>query len=210
MSRDAHEMAKKWASHNEGRFIPIGLTGKIRRAKASGCGRNTSYDGDRFISYRTPIASYFTNPKIDRRYVLITNERFSRTTDDHMKQVRYAAKVPVFTVPYLAQDYESMVKNADFLVVEARIFANDAKVKWKADWGMYADGNWQKELTRLYNEAVDYVLAAGVVYSMRWSLNDTIEDVKAFRKLRWDMYNDPKASAKRERARARRLANAVI
>jgi hypothetical protein len=91
-----------------------------------------------------------------------------------------------------------------------RIFATDCKAKWKVEWGMYADMNWQAELRRLFTEIVDYILATGIAYHLPVSLNDTMDEVKAHRKLKLDLYNDPKAVAKRERARARRLANEVI
>jgi len=201
----AWDAARRWAAHNEERAISTGV--HTRRPKACGGSGSTTYVGRKFYSYSTVVASYHTSPS-GKRYVVLTSNQYSPTTTRHMHNVSAAAAQnnKVFRVPYMDDDEFSIRENTNFLFEQARQDLEEAKLKWKYDLP------WEEVATNLFNRAVDYTIITDSITAgyVPWNLGDEIAEVRGYRNVKRATYNHPTQIAKRERARARRLAISVI
>jgi hypothetical protein len=198
--RTTQEVAYRWALHNEQRKMNTGKAPKCR-----GRYGNTSYEGRDYFSYSTRVAAYHEGKH--GLYVVFATKHWSLTTNRHIKHAKYWIDVPIFEVPCLSGTEVDINLNVEYLCRQLRVFQIDAIEKWKT-WA-YSDANVTHKLLQLYMTLMNYCAVTGVAHDMP-PLEEMQEHIFAERNRRKNIFHDPKAVAKRERARARRLANAIF
>jgi hypothetical protein len=202
MSVVSNKMAGRWAAHNEGREYPAY---EGRKPRSHGYNTNVGYGDACFISYSTVVAEYHAMPR--GKVVLITTAKWSNTTQRHIASARRHVTVPIFYVP--EHQHPLHVRNIDYMRQAVHEAAADYVKRWKAQWGAASEGTWRYQLRATAERFNQYVKAMDID-EPAFRVEELIGEVEQARGVKRAAYEDPKAVAKRKRARARKLAAAAL
>jgi hypothetical protein len=207
MGRIYEHVPAAWASHNENGTYP-----------SSKMGKRVSFSGTAYTSYHTVVARYHDGPC--GKFVLMTNNKYSVSTGSHKTAARQSANVPVFEVPYIGAwggwsretpmtDKERHVANLSYLwgLVDVQAMIR----RWRSMMG----DTWFREhnlgsLGRAWDNCLHYAWMADIEFTPPIPRERCIEWARVEIEARIEAWNDPVAVAKRERARALRLAKNVL
>jgi hypothetical protein len=198
--RSTPEVAARWAAHNEQRAFGT------RKPRAQGRYGNASYEGRKLYSYSANIATYLEG--MGSSYVVFTPKHWSLTTNRHVKDAMFCVGVPKFVVPCLGNSEDEIKTNVEYLTNELREYQTNAIEKWSS-W-RYGDVNVEHALLQLWLTLENYCKLTGGEHHHLESLAEVQAFVDEERQRRKDIFYNPKSVAKRERARARRIANEVF
>lgn len=198
-----NDVAREWAKYNESDNPDRFKRNHLR-------GGNISFRGPSYFSYQTVVAMYFASRHDGRKYALISTGKWGVSTARHISTARRAVTFPHFHAPFMGNSPREIEGNLDYMLMQIERFADECIKKWNANWGAWTDENWVYQLKSMWGSMEDYAKHAGSVARYREPMDAMIARVGAARSAAYRTFYDPKSIAKRERARALRLAKAVI
>jgi hypothetical protein len=201
-------IATRWADLNEGG------SGKKDSSRNGGM----SFVGRTLYSRGTPLARYHTNPA-GMLYVLATSTYYSMSTSNHLQQALRQVSVPFFRVPYIGisggwsrEPHDCAFDNvlsedALWLAIQFNDQVNTCTAAWnKREHWRWGDADWRINLTHDWEHITKFVRFTGAKWTPKISLPDVLDAIEADRKARQTAWENPKAAAARERAKARKVA----
>ncbi len=187
------------------------------KGKSSMRTQRVKFRGDIFQSYDTPVAAFKHNDR-GEPYALITDHNHSLSTNSHLSYATSAledAGVPFFVVPRLGVSYgwnrETRLHPETLHEINAKHLFNQLtemieltvkryrNVWWKRDY-------YETDIRAKWQAFLDYVRITGASAPAVADIVTIMDDVEARRKVKHDTFYHPLAVAKRERARALRIA----
>jgi len=196
-------VAQRWATYNE--------VGGVKPVKKH---RSMSFSGSTLYSYNTAVACYHTSES-DEKYVLWTDHKYSMTTSGHLCTALSFVTVKSFSVPIVGTHTAYAGENLASLVSALHAFRDSASKKWNANsWRGEGEGYWRDHLAHLWGHAQEYAQLTNqpfLGYPVGiMPIESMIEAVHNERNRRRAKYEDPKAVATRERAKARAQAKEAL
>lgn len=177
--------------------------------KSSWRSKNTAFSGRSYISYETRIAEFNRSPS-DELYVVFDSyyEDFSVSTRQHFKSAWGAIPQDIkkFVVPETDMAKWAYEKNAAYLLKRVYDEIDEDLRKWKDVW---RERWWENALRAKVETYQQYCPLVGQE-QVELDVEMHVRDIKQWRKAKMDAFNAPEAVAKREIARARRLAVKVL
>ena len=225
--RTYRSVGLKWVCWNEGTKYR-----NYKKTPSAASASNNSFVESIYYSFNTPVMKYHDGP--NGKYVLITSEKYSPTTNAHIYTGVHSCTVPAFRVPFIgatgAWSAETMLVNMSskheaniFFLWQNVIAMRDRLIRRFKDEGLsirelqygpgmyYASENWRARFNYLYNDVHSYQHRTGVELPPGYMpIDEMIEYIGKVRQEKWNEYQRPQAVAKRERARARKLLNKAL
>jgi len=209
VSKTNRDIGARWADVNENGSL--GRNGFLRNATMSFTGRT-------LYSRSTPIARYHTNPN-GLLYVLACERSYSPSTSNHLQQGLRQVSVPFFRVPYIGigggwshEPSECAFDNvlsedAIWLAMQFNAQVETCTAAWnKREHWRWGDADWRINLTRDWEFIMSFVRVTGAQWKPKISLPDVLDAIETDRRARRTAWDDPKAAAARQRAKARKVA----
>lgn len=177
---------------------------------------NMSFRDKTLYSYHTPIAKYYEFGP-NNKFVLVSRETYSPTTQRHMKLIHRYINVLTFEVEYLGEwggrrsepvfssTADMHAENAHWMWERILVNADHMGKAFKEEH-QYLYFHARRQLDTLYSEWLRYRRATGQDVMMVPILQELFDQADAINAENKHKYYHPNAVARRERARARAIA----
>lgn len=205
MTKSNSEIGRRWVTWNEN-----------EEGRDHAQNRNMSFSGPVLYSRLTPIACYHSNKLTGRPFVLVSANRYSPSTGGQILRTTRRTSVPTCYVPFIGATGgwssepvmghgEMLKRNAEALNEQLGETARHC-IKL---WHKLNDHRCRSAIQYRQDKLVEFIEASGVDFSPL-PIDEIMAAVEADRYAKKAAWDDPKAAARRERARARRLAMNVL